>query len=280
VLLRLVSYVSCFGFVVLLTYVVVQLVRSYRQRFLVQAEERLDALYLGVAPERMWLMVLLGTVAGALVMALLSGFRLVMIALGGVGGFFAPRFYLRWLEQQRLGKFDGQLVDAMTLVANSLKSGMNMVQAFEMVTREMGPPIRQEFAYALQENRVGKSITQAFEDMKGRVPSQDLALTINAMNIAQETGGVLSEVFLRIADTIRERNRIRRRIDTLTAQGRLQGIVMSLLPWAMGGVLYMMDHSMMKPMFGTLPGQIVLGVIVVLEILGWLVIRKIVNIDI
>jgi tight adherence protein B len=179
-----------------------------------------------------------------------------------------------------LTKFDNQLVDAMTLVANSLKAGMNLVQAFEMVTREMGPPIRQEFAYVLQENRLGKSITQAFEDMKARVPSQDLALTINAMNIAQETGGVLSEVFLKIADTIRERNRIRRRIDTLTAQGRLQGIVMSLMPWAIGGVLYLMDPAMMKPMFNTLAGQGVLVAIVVLEILGWLVIRKIINIDI
>jgi tight adherence protein B len=280
VLLRLASYVCVFGFVVLLTYIVFNLVRSYRQRFLAQAEERLDALYLGIAPERLWLMVLLGTVAGALVMALLSGFHPVMVALGGLGGFFAPRLYLRWVEHQRLTKFDNQLVDAMTLVANSLKAGMNLVQAFEMVTREMGPPIRQEFAYVLQENRLGKSITQAFEDMKARVPSQDLALTINAMNIAQETGGVLSEVFLKIADTIRERNRIRRRIDTLTAQGRLQGIVMSLMPWAIGGVLYLMDPAMMKPMFNTLAGQGVLVAIVVLEILGWLVIRKIINIDI
>lgn len=278
--LRLASYVSFFGFVVLLTMVVSNLVRSYRQRFIADAQERVEALYLGIAPERLWLMVLLGTVVGALLMAFLSDFNLFMVALGGVGGFLAPRFYLRHLEQRRLKKFDAQLVDAVTLVANSLKAGLNMVQAIEMVTREMGPPIKQEFAFALRENRLGKPVMQAFADMKDRIPSKDLAITVNTMNIAQETGGVLSEVFLKIADTIRERNRIRGRIDTLTAQGRLQGIVMTLLPWFLGGVLYLIDPALMKPMFVTNEGHIILGVIVVLEIIGWLMIRKIMVIDI
>jgi tight adherence protein B len=275
-----VAYACIFGFVVLLTLVLVSMFRSYRRRFIAQAEEKVEALYLGVAPERLWMMVILATACGAIVMALISNFNLVMIAAGGVAGFIAPRFYLKTLEGRRLKKFDSQLVDAIVLVANSLKAGMNLVQAIEMVTREMGPPIKQEFAMALSENRLGKPIVQAFEDMKKRVPSADLAITLNAMNIAQETGGVLSEVFLKIADTIRERNRIRARIDTLTAQGRMQGLVMTLLPWGMAGVLYLLDPAMMRPLFNTTIGQFVLAAIVVLEICGWVVIRKIVAIDI
>lgn len=278
--LRIVAYACIFGFVVLLTLVLVSMFRSYRRRFIAQAEEKVEALYLGVAPERLWMMVILATACGAIVMALISNFNLVMIAAGGVAGFIAPRFYLKTLEGRRLKKFDSQLVDAIVLVANSLKAGMNLVQAIEMVTREMGPPIKQEFAMALSENRLGKPIVQAFEDMKKRVPSADLAITLNAMNIAQETGGVLSEVFLKIADTIRERNRIRARIDTLTAQGRMQGLVMTLLPWGMAGVLYLLDPAMMRPLFNTTIGQFVLAAIVVLEICGWVVIRKIVAIDI
>lgn len=277
---RLLSYVCLFGFVVLLTLEVVELARSYRRRFMAVAEEKVEELQLGIAPERLWLMTILGTVAGAAVMALVSGFNLVMVAIGGAAGVLAPRLYLKRAEQQRLRKFDAQLVDAVTLVANSLKVGMNVTQAIEMVTREMGPPIKQEFAYALKENRLGKRLAEAFESMKGRIPSRDLAITVNAMNIAQETGGTLSEVFLKIADTIRERNRIRGRVETLTSQGRMQGIVMSLMPWLITGVLYVVDPDMIRPLFRETYGQLVLVAVVVLEVVGWLMIRKIVAIDI
>ena len=277
---RLLSYVCLFGFVVLLTLEVVELVRSYRRRFMAEAEEKVEELQLGIAPERLWLMTILGTVVGAAVMAVISGFNLLMVAIGGVAGVLAPRLYLKRAEQQRLRKFDAQLVDAVTLVANSLKAGMNVAQAIEMVTREMGPPIKQEFAYALKENRLGKRLTEAFESMKGRIPSRDLAITVNAMNIAQETGGTLSEVFLKIADTIRERNRIRGRVETLTSQGRMQGIVMSLMPWLITGVLYVVDPDMIRPLFRETYGQLVLVAVVVLEVVGWLMIRKIVAIDI
>jgi tight adherence protein B len=279
-LFRSVSYLCFFGFVVIITLIVVKLVRSYRQRFISQTEEKVGALYLTVAPEQLWLMTILGTIGGALILAIVSGFNLLMIALGAAGGFLAPRLYLRRLEQQRLKKFDLQLVDALTLVANSLKAGMSLLQAIEMVTREMGPPIKQEFAYVLQENRVGKPIPQALTDMMNRIPSEDLAITVNAMNTAQETGGALSEVFLSIADTIRERNEIRGRVETLTSQGRLQGIVMSLLPWALAGLMYLLDPTMMRPMFNQTLGQIMLGAVVLLEIAGWLLIRRIVAIDI
>ncbi|HDQ99383.1 MAG TPA: hypothetical protein ENN51_03745 [candidate division WOR-3 bacterium] len=192
----------------------------------------------------------------------------------------APRFYLRHLERRRLQKFEAQLVDAITLVANSLRAGMSLAQGLEMVTREMGPPIRLEFGYALQENRFGKPLPEAFEAMKKRVRSEDLALVVNAMNIAMETGGQLSEVFNRLADSTRERHRIKGRIATLTSQGRLQGIVMTLLPWFMAVALYVLDREMMRPMFTTLPGQLMLASVVVLEAVGWLLVSRIVSVDI
>jgi tight adherence protein B len=161
-----------------------------------------------------------------------------------------------------------------------MKAGMSLMQAIEQVTWEMGPPIRQEFANALQENRVGKPIIQALQDMKNRIRSEDLRTAVDAISIAQETGGVLSEVLLKIAETIRGRNRIRGKIVTLSAQGRLQGIVMSLLPWGLAGVLFMLDRDMIRPMFTTVPGQLMLAVIVVLEIMGWLVIRRLIAVDV
>jgi tight adherence protein B len=279
-LLSLVSYFAVFACLVLVGLVVLQAVNTYRRRFLARSEEKVEALYLGVAPERLWRWALLCAAGGALVMAVVTNFMPVMIGLGAVAGLLAPHLYLRNLEKRRRAKFDAQLVEAVTIAAGAMKAGMSLMQAIEQVTWEMGPPIRQEFANALQENRVGKPIIQALQDMKNRIRSEDLRTAVDAISIAQETGGVLSEVLLKIAETIRGRNRIRGKIVTLSAQGRLQGIVMSLLPWGLAGVLFMLDRDMIRPMFTTVPGQLMLAVIVVLEIMGWLVIRRLIAVDV
>lgn len=276
----MISYAAVFGSLVLVAAVAVQAAGNYRRRFLARTEEKAEALYLGVSPERLWLLTLLGAAGGALLLAVVSGFKPVPAAMGAVAGFLVPRFYLGNLEQRRRKKFDAQLVDAITIVAGAMKAGMSLLQAMEQVTREMGPPIRQEFAHALQENRVGKPIIQALRDMKNRIHSEDLSITVDAIGIAQETGGVLSDVLVKIAETIRGRNRIRTRIGTMTAQGRLQGIVMSLLPWGLAGILFMLDRDLIRPMFTTTPGQVMLGAIGALELVGWLVIRRLSAVDV
>ena len=258
----------------------VQVGRNYRRRFLVQTEVRVEALYLGVHPRRVWLWALLGATGGAILLGIVSGFNPLLVGLGTIVGFIAPRTYLGALEQRRHKKFDAQLVEAVTLVAGSMRSGMSLLQALEKVTREMGAPIRQEFAYALQENQVGKPIMKALEDMRDRIRSEDLAITVNAIGIAMETGGMLSEVLLKIADTIRARNRIRAKIDSMTAQGRLQGMVMALLPWGLAFMLFLLDRTLMRPMFSTLLGEAIVGIIVALEVAGWLIIRKLVAVDV
>ena len=260
--------------------VALQAADVYRRRFIVQTEEKVESLYLGVSPQRLWLLSLLAAAAGALLLGVVASFSPVLIAAGAVGGFMVPRFYLNTLESQRRKKFDAQLLDAIPMLAGAMKAGMSLLQAMEQVTREMGPPIRQEFAHALQENRVGKPIIQALMDMKNRLRSDDLDITVNAISIAQETGGVLSDLLVKMGETIRTRNRVRAKILTLSAQGRLQGIVMIFIPWLLAAVVSMVDPGMMRPMFTTTTGQIMLVIIGVLEILGWLVIRRIVAIDV
>jgi len=260
--------------------VAVQAAGGYRRRFIQKTEEKVVALYLGVSPERLWLYTMLGAAAGGLLMALVSDFKLLLVAAGAVAGFLVPRFYLSNMEGQRRKKFDAQLLDAIPMVSGAMKAGMSLLQAMEQVTREMGPPIRQEFAHVLQENRVGKPLMQALHDMKNRLGSEDLSITVNAIGIAQETGGVLSEVLLKIADAIRARNRVRAKINTMTAQGRLQGIVMSLMPWFLALILFLLDPDLVRPMFTTSTGQIMLVVVVVFEICGWLVIRRLIAVDV
>ena len=279
-LLSVVAYAAVFGALVLAGLAVVQAVTNYRRRFLVQTEEKVVALYLGTSPEQLWLYTLLGAAGGALLLALVSNFRPLMVAAGAAGGFMVPRLYLNNIEQRRRKKFDAQLLEAIPMLAGAMKAGMSLMQAMEQITREMGPPIRQEFAHALQENRVGKPLIQSLHDMKNRLRTDDLSITVDAIGIAQETGGVLSEVLMKIAETIKSRNRVRTKIDTLTAQGRLQGIIMSLMPWGLAAILFLLDPELMRPMFTTGTGQIILVAIVILEIMGWLVIRRLVAIDV
>jgi tight adherence protein B len=279
-LLRFASYAAIFVAVALLGQVLLQSMDVYRRRFIVQTEERVESLYLGVSPQRLWLLSLLAAAGGALLLGVVASFAPVLVIAGAVGGFLVPRFYLSSMEQQRRRKFDAQLLEALPMLAGAMKAGMSLLQAMEQVTREMGPPIRQEFAHALQENRVGKPVIQALMDMKRRLRSEDLDITVNAISIAQETGGVLSDLLVKMGDTIRSRNRVRAKINTLSAQGRLQGIIMILMPWFMALIVSMLDPGMMRPMFTTTVGQTMLVVIVVLEGLGWLVIRRIVAIDV
>lgn len=266
--------------VALIGQLLLQAAEVYRRRFIVQTEEKVESLYLGVSPQRLWLLSLLAAAGGGLLIGVVSNFAPVLVIAGAVGGFLVPRFYLGAMEQQRRKKFDAQLLEAIPMLAGAMKAGMSLLQAMEQVTKEMGPPIRQEFAHALQENRVGKPIVQALLDMKNRMHSEDLDITVNAISIAHETGGVLSDLLVKMGDTIRSRNRVRAKILTLSAQGRLQGIIMIFIPWLLAAVISMLDPGMMRPMFTTGIGQIMLVIIVVLEILGWLVIRRIVAIDV
>lgn len=278
-LTSILAYLAIFGALTLLALAALQALSRYRRRFLARTEERVDSLFLGVRPERVWLMALLGATVGALLLGLAARFSVVPVLLGATIGFLGPRFYLTFMERQRRRKFDAQLLEAISLIAGAMRAGMSLLQAMERVTREIGPPLRQEFAHALQENQLGKPLIEALQEMRNRVRSDDLSITVNAIGIAQQTGGVLSDLLLKLAETIRARNRIRGRIVALSAQGRLQGMVMALLPWAFALIMYALDPALMRPMFTTTTGQIALAGIAVLEILGWSVIRRLVAID-
>ncbi len=279
----MVSVVACvavFVALVLIALIAARAVGNYRHRFIARTEEKVDSLYLAVSPQRLWLTALLGAAGGALLAAVVTRFMAVPVALGTVVGFMVPRFYLRNREQRRRRKLDAQLLEAIVMVAGAMKTGMSLLQAMEQVVREMGAPIRQEFAHALHENRIGKPLIQALQDMKNRINSEDWSITVNAISIEQETGGVLSELLTRIMETIRMRKQMRAKVDALTASGRLQGIVMSLMPWGLAGVLLLVDPELIHPMFTTARGQIMLAVIAVLEVVGWLVIRRLVAVDV
>jgi len=205
----------------------------------------------------------------------ITGFFLLSIP-----GLVMPRFYVRFRQMQRVRHIDNQLVDALMLISNSLKSGYSFMQGLELVSEESPKPICNEFKRVLMETNLGMPMDDAMDNLTERVPSEDLGLVVTAVKIQRTIGGNLSEILDRIVHTIRERIRIKGEISTLTAQGKLQGIILTLLPPALTVGIYMMDPEFMKPLFFTMVGKMMLGVAIVLQVFGAIMIRKIVDIKV
>ena len=168
-------------------------------------------------------------------------------------GFFLPRFWLNRRKSGRLGAFNKQLPDTITLIANALRAGSSFLQAIELVVRESRPPISTEFGRVIREVNLGLPFDQALENMVRRVRSDDLELMATAISIQHQVGGNLAEILDSIAFTIRERVRIKGEIRTLTAQQRLSGYVVGFLPIGLAGFLFVAAPGFMEPMFATRP---------------------------
>ena len=188
--------------------------------------------------------------------------------------------YARWLNARYVRKFDEQLTDALGTMSNALRAGFSIAQAFESVAEADLHPISDEFALLLQQMRVGMSFDDALASMEKRVPSDDLSLVVTAIDIARKTGGNLTEIFDSISNTIRGRMRVERKVRTLTAQGRLQGLVVSLMPVILCVIMTMMKPKLMIPFLTSFTGIACLLVASVMVFVGWLVIRKIVTIKV
>jgi len=138
---------------------------------------------------------------------------------------------IKIMEKKRVEKFAGQLVDGLMVISSALKGGLSLLQALEVLVEEMPPPISQEFGLILRENKIGLTLEESLRRLNGRLKLEELGLMINSVLVARETGGDLTKVFSRLATTIRDNRKLKENIRTLTLQGRLQGIIMSLLPF-------------------------------------------------
>jgi len=211
---------------------------------------------------------------------LMGGGNIIFGLIGTIMGFAFPFILVRSKTEKRLKAFNSQLGDALILIANSLRTGYSFMQAADMVAKEMRPPISSEFARTVKEMNLGITMEDALGNLAKRVDSEDLELVLTAVLIQRQVGGNLSEVLDNIARTIRERVRIRGEIRTLTAQGRISGVIVSLLPIGLGLVIFAMNPSYVKVLFFNPLGKIMLGVAVVGQVVGILVIRRIVDIEV
>ena len=215
-------------------------------------------------------------------------FQSPILLIGGVlVGFMAPRIWLGRRKSGRLNAFNKQLPDTITLVANALRAGSSFLQAIELVVRESRPPISTEFSRVIREVNLGLPFDQAMENMVRRMKSEDFELMATAIGIQHQVGGNLAEILDSIAFTIRERVRIKGEIRTLTAQQRLSGYVVGLLPFGLAGFIFLAAPTFFDPMFddkvavaGLPAGVIILGAGLVMMGIGFSFIRKIVDIEV
>ena len=211
----------------------------------------------------------------------------LFLLIGVLIGFLLPRFWLARRRNSRLGAFNKQLPDTITLIANALRAGSSFLQAVELVVRETRPPISIEFARVIREVNLGLPFEQALENMVRRVRSDDLELMATAIAIQHQVGGNLAEILDSIAFTIRERIRIKGEIRTLTAQQRLSGYVVAGLSIGLAGFLFVAAPGFMDPMFdsrasiiGLPAGVIILMIGGVMMFIGFMIIRRIVDIEV
>src|SRR5205823_4795310 len=213
--------------------------------------------------------------------------NIIALALSFAVGAYFPRFYLRFRQNRRLRAFGQQLPDTITLLANSLRAGSSFLQGIELVTREARPPISEEFERVVREMALGVAMQPALNNLARRVASEDLELMVTAINIQSQVGGNLATVLDSIAYTIRERIRIQGEIQTLTAMQRYSGYVITLLPVGLAGILFLISPTYIVPMlqrppeiFGLPTGMIFFGIGLISMGVGYLLIRRIVDIKV
>ena len=206
--------------------------------------------------------------------------RIILVPVGIVAGFFLPRVYLSSRKSKRLKDFNDQLGDSLNLMVNSLRAGYSTMQAMEVISNEMPAPISEEYGRVVLELQLGVSFDIAMANLMRRMPSADMDLIITAMSVQREVGGNLAEVLDAISFTIRERVRIKGEIKTLTAQGRATGYVITAIPFALAGFIYMINPEFMGVLFTDPCGWVMIAISLVMIGLGYFVINKIVSIEV
>jgi len=204
----------------------------------------------------------------------------VISLLGAIVGAFVPFVLLRWAVKRRRDKFVSQLVDALTLLANALKAGVGLMQALDQAASQSKAPLADEFNKLLHDVRIGAVPDDAFAALSERMQSDDLDIVITGIIVQRSTGGNLAEMLENVGHVMRERIRIKGEIKTLTAQQQLSGYLVGALPILLLIGFNFMNHAYVEPLFTTKIGHMMLAGGGTLQLMGFAMIRKIVNIKV
>ncbi len=271
-----------FASVFVATVVIFSVLRSacerYQERYLAKAIADLSDMFLFIDRRQILILggcsiLLLGTLGYVLVNPFAG-------AIAAASGFFFPPILVAFYRKRRIQRFNVQLVDALQSTASALRAGLTFTQAVEHIAKEAAPPFAQELGLLIKEVKLGVPMEQALTNLSQRVGSDDLELVVVSTNIARALGGNMAEMFETISATIRERFRLEGKIDAMTSQGKLQAWIVAAMPLVLGMVLNFMRPDLMSPMLGHPFGYALVATVGILESLGILWIRRIVQLDI
>lgn len=242
--------------------------------------KELYRLFLDVSPQEFFLLHIVFFAFAIVMASILIGDWVFGTIIGSVIGLMGPRFYLQSAWGKRIHAIDEQVEESMIYMSNSFKANPALPDAIQDVINSMGPPITQELSVLLKEYKLGTPLDQALINMQQRVPARNLQLAVSALIIGRTVGGNIPKILEDIASTIRESYRLERVIDTQTAQGKMQAWVMGLMPAVVVALFYLMDPELITPLFETLPGYLILGVAALLNVIGVVLILKIIRIQV
>lgn len=242
--------------------------------------KELYRLFLEISPQEFFLLHCLIIVMSIALATAGFGSWVWGLIVGLIVGIMGPRAWLKKRWKARIQEINESVEESMIYMSNSFKANPALPDAIQDVINSMGPPITQEFSVLLKEYKLGTPLDTALINMQTRVPARNLQLAVSALLIGRTVGGNIPKILEDIANTIRESYRLERVIDTQTAQGRMQAWVMGLMPLVVIGAFYLMDPELITPLFETFGGYLVLAVAAILNVIGVVLILKIVRIEV
>ena len=226
---------------------------------------------------------IIGAIGLAVIVGLLLGLvteSFIWVVVAGAAVLIISFLYVSRVASKQRKRFDNQLPDTLVLLATSLRAGYSILQAIEATAQEAPEPTRREFGRAMTEIRLGRPMIEALGDIAVRMESQDFEWTVLAVSIQREVGGNLAEVLQTTAETILQRNRLRREMKALTAEGRISAMIMGALPFVLFGLLWLINPDYLEPLYTTTLGWVMMGVALVLMGLGIMVMMKIIKVEV
>ncbi len=258
---------------------------EYSRKFTAKSAATLDEMMIFMPPGAILTFKITAAGVGLALGALLAlkipgGAKLIPMIPLALGGFMLPDIYIQKAYERRMYMFHQQMVDGLNILSNGLKAGLSLPGAIQIMVDECPDPLAGEFRLVIQEVQLGQSLERALEGLTKRIPLQDLRLFVASVNTIYSMGTGLVEVCDNAVSVIRERFRIERRIQTLTAEGRMQAVMLASAPFALMFVLYFIDPSLVEKLFTTVAGMIILVFVCIFDLVGFLIIRKITNIEV
>ena len=252
---------------------------KYRQAFQHESVVGLADFFLFLDPTQLWgaNIFLALTVCG---LAAIIGFHPLAVALCVVGCILVPRTTLRWARRRRNRKVDEQMPDFLLALAGALRAGAGLQTGLRMVSNHVQRPLSQELGLLLQQQRMGMTLGDVLDALHVRINTESVGLVVAAIKVAGHTGGSLAEILERIAATLRTRLHLVRKVRALTSQGRMQAWIMACLPVLLIFALHALDPQTMQRLWTSPPGWGVLILVALLECVGFVLVRRIVNIEV